>query len=59
MHLFDKLKQGLKKTASLLKTDIRDLFKSEGRLVDDAFGRVVRDAGEDGHGRRGGPGDGR
>lgn len=37
MHLFDKLKQGLKKTASLLKTDIRDLFKSEGRLVDDAF----------------------
>jgi fused signal recognition particle receptor len=37
MSLFDKLKQGLKKTASLLKTDIRDLFKTEGRLVDEAF----------------------
>ncbi len=37
MGLFDKLKQGLKKTTQLLKTDIRDLFKSEGRLVDDAF----------------------
>ncbi len=37
MGLFEKLKQGLKKTSQLLKTDIRDLFKSEGRLVDDAF----------------------
>ncbi len=37
MGLLDKLKQGLKKTSQLLKTDIRDLFKSEGRLVDDAF----------------------
>lgn len=37
MGLFDKLKQGLQKTARLLNTDIRDLFKSEGRLVDDAF----------------------
>lgn len=37
MGLFDKFKQGLKKTVQLLKTDIRDLFKSEGRLVDDAF----------------------
>jgi len=37
MGLFDKLKQGLKKTAQLLRTDIRDLFKAEGRLVDDAF----------------------
>jgi fused signal recognition particle receptor len=37
MGLFDKLKQGLKKTAQLLNTDIRDLFKAEGRLVDDAF----------------------
>jgi len=37
MGLFDKLKQGLKKTARLLKTDIRDLFKTEGRLVDEAF----------------------
>jgi fused signal recognition particle receptor len=37
MGLFDQSKQGLKKTARLLKTDIRDLFKSRGRLVDDAF----------------------
>ncbi len=37
MGLFDKLKQGLKKTTQLLRTDIRDLFKSEGRLVDAAF----------------------
>jgi fused signal recognition particle receptor len=37
MGLFDKFKQGLKRTSQLLNTDIRDLFKSEGRLVDDAF----------------------
>ncbi len=37
MGLFDKLKQGLKKTTQLLNTDIRDLFKSEGQLVDDEF----------------------
>jgi len=37
MGLFDKFKRGLKKTANLLKTDVRDLFKSEGRLVDDEF----------------------
>jgi fused signal recognition particle receptor len=37
MGLFDKLKQGLKKTTQLLNTDVRDLFKSEGRLVDDSF----------------------
>ena len=37
MGLFDKLKQGLKKTTQLLNTDIRDLFKAEGRLVDDGF----------------------
>ena len=37
MGLFDKIKQGLSKTTQLLKTDVRDLFKSEGRLVDDAF----------------------
>lgn len=37
MGLFDKFKRGLTKTASLLKTDVRDLFKSEGRLIDDAF----------------------
>ncbi len=37
MGLFDKLKQGLKKTTQLLNTDIRDLFKAQGRLVDDPF----------------------
>jgi fused signal recognition particle receptor len=37
MGLFDKFKQGLKKTTQLLNTDIRDLFKAEGRLVDDEF----------------------
>ncbi|MGA2066183.1 MAG: signal recognition particle-docking protein FtsY [Thermoguttaceae bacterium] len=37
MGLFEKFKQGLKKTAQFLKTDIRDLFKAEGRLVDEAF----------------------
>ncbi|REJ70277.1 MAG: signal recognition particle-docking protein FtsY [Planctomycetota bacterium] len=35
MGLFDKLKKGLAKTTQLLKTDVRDIFKSEGRLVDD------------------------
>jgi len=37
MGIFEKLKQGLKKTAQFLNTDIRDLFKSEGQLVDDKF----------------------
>jgi len=37
MGLFDKLKQGLQKTTQLLNTDIRDLFKAQGRLVDDSF----------------------
>jgi fused signal recognition particle receptor len=37
MGLFEKLQQGLKKTHQLLFTDIRDLFKSEGQLVDDTF----------------------
>jgi len=37
MGFFDKLKDGLKKTGRLLNTDIRDLFKAEGRLVDDVF----------------------
>lgn len=37
MGIFDKFKQGLKKTTQLLNTDIRDLFRSEGRLVDDDF----------------------
>jgi fused signal recognition particle receptor len=37
MGLFDKLKQGLAKTGRLLKTDVRDLFKSQGRLIDEKF----------------------
>lgn len=37
MAIFDKFKQGLKKTTQLLNTDIRDLFRGEGRLVDEAF----------------------
>ena len=37
MGLFDRLKKGLKKTTQLLNTDIRDLFKAQGRLVDESF----------------------
>ena len=31
------LRSALKKTTDVLNTDIRDLFKREGRLVDDQF----------------------
>ena len=37
MGLFDKFKRGLNKTAQILKTDVRDLFKNEGRLIDETF----------------------
>jgi fused signal recognition particle receptor len=37
MGFFDKFKQGLAKTAQLLHTDIRDIFKGGGRLVDESF----------------------
>lgn len=37
MGFFDKVKAGLQKTSRLLNTDVRDLFKSQGRLVDEAF----------------------
>ena len=37
MGLFERFRKGLKKTAQVLNTDIRDLFKQEGRLVDDEF----------------------
>jgi fused signal recognition particle receptor len=37
MGFFDQLKAGLQKTKALLNTDIRDLFKSQGRLVDEKF----------------------
>ncbi|HEX3727627.1 MAG TPA: signal recognition particle-docking protein FtsY [Pirellulales bacterium] len=42
MGFFDKFKQGLEKTKQLLRTDVRDLFKSQGRLVDDAFLEELR-----------------
>ncbi len=35
--IFARIKQGLKRTNRLLNTDIRDLFKQKGRLVDDDF----------------------
>ena len=35
--VFSRLRQGLRKTSNLLNTDIRDLFKTEGQLVDDEF----------------------
>jgi fused signal recognition particle receptor len=35
--VFSRFRRGLKRTAQLLNTDIRDLFKQEGRLVDDQF----------------------
>jgi fused signal recognition particle receptor len=35
--LFALFRQGLKRTAALLNTDIRDLFKQQGRLVDEDF----------------------
>ncbi len=44
MGFFDRLKAGLAKTAKVLATDVRDLFKREGRLVDDAFLSELRKA---------------
>jgi fused signal recognition particle receptor len=38
---FQRLKTALKRTTALLNTDIRDLFKSEGRLVDEDFLREL------------------
>ena len=37
MGFFNRIKQGLAKTVSILNTDIRDIFKTSGRLVDDDF----------------------
>ncbi len=34
---FARIRDSLKKTTQILNTDIRDLFKSEGRLVDEKF----------------------
>src|ERR1700685_4650581 len=39
MGLFDKFKQGLKKTTQLLKTDVRDIFKA-GEILDES--KLVR-----------------
>ena len=44
MGLLDRLKAGLAKTARVLSTDVRDLFKRQGRLVDDDFLRELRAA---------------
>ena len=38
---FASLRDGLKKTSNVLNTDIRDLFKKEGRLIDDDFLREL------------------
>src|SRR5262245_20619421 len=38
---FGMLRSALKKTTDLLNTDVRDLFKREGRLVDEDFLRAL------------------
>jgi len=40
---FAKIRAGLKKTTQILNTDIKDLFKTEGRFVDDAFLEDLRE----------------
>ena len=46
MGLFDRLKRGLEKTRQILRTDIRDLFRSgsilDERLLQDFEGRLIR-----------------
>ena len=42
--ILDRLKAGLAKTAKVLSTDVRDIFKREGRLVDDEFLEELRGA---------------
>ena len=47
MGLLDKIKKGLNRTVQALQTDVRDLFKNDGRLVDadfinDLFETLVR-----------------
>lgn len=37
MGFFDKIKKGLGRTVQVLQTDVRDLFKQDGRLVDAEF----------------------
>jgi fused signal recognition particle receptor len=43
-RLLDRFKAGLKKTVQVLNTDVRDLFKQEGRLVDESFLKDLRRA---------------
>ena len=40
--LLDRLRAGLAKTAQVLNTDVRDLLKREGRLVDEPFLEELR-----------------
>jgi len=40
--MLDRLKAGLAKTVQVLNTDVRDLFKKEGRLVDESFLEELR-----------------
>ena len=42
--MLDRLRAGLAKTAQVLNTDVRDLFKREGRLVDESFLEELRAA---------------
>ncbi|MFM7520169.1 MAG: signal recognition particle-docking protein FtsY [Planctomycetota bacterium] len=42
--ILDRLRAGLAKTKQILATDVRDLFKREGRLVDDEFLEELRGA---------------
>jgi len=44
MGLLDWLRAGLSKTAQVLNTDVRDLLKREGRLVDETFLEELRAA---------------
>ena len=37
MGFLEKIKKGLNRTVQVLQTDVRDLFKTEGRLVDADF----------------------
>ena len=57
MGLFDKLKEGLRKTTRLLNTDIRDLFKSTGDWSTRRFSTALRHADQDRHGRAAGQAD--
>lgn len=46
MGLFDRLKAGLQKTRQILRTDVRDLFRSgqilDDKLIDEFEGRLIR-----------------